>query len=326
MSGSVVVSPASGLNFVRDGPSTLTVTIRNKNIEAVAFKIQTSAQSSYYVRPNKGILEPKRSIDVSVTFHGSTQSPAADGREDRFAVLSMLITPDKENIALDDLWHVYPTQIRRRLFVSTYYTYGHERGKDSAMKKEKQERVRRIIANPSDTRSSRDTTDSRMHTAEQPPSLPVEPPNNDVTPSLIPMHNITSDSLRSLDSRTPAPPYEAVYNDDILNEPSSPAPHYSPPLVSVEPRRASVSGDGLSPSIRPLPPVPVRRSSYPPRSTSPNTEALITELVTVFDETFANIQRLKFVLDSIPSSLLDSRPYLRPYVARAQGRVSEARV
>ncbi|KAF5360355.1 hypothetical protein D9756_004684 [Leucocoprinus leucothites] len=104
---SVVLSPNRNLGFRR--PLTQVVkrslTISNQNTHPVAFKVKTTAPKLYCVRPNSGRVEPGESVDVSVMLQPLKEEPPLNSKcKDKFLVQSTLITPDKETMALHDLW------------------------------------------------------------------------------------------------------------------------------------------------------------------------------------------------------------------------------
>ncbi|KAF9476539.1 PapD-like protein [Pholiota conissans] len=104
---SVSLNPSSALGFRR--PLTTLVkrslTITNNNPQPVAFKVKTTAPKLYCVRPNSGRVEPGESIDVSVMLQALKEEPPLNTKcKDKFLIQSTIITPDKENLALHDIW------------------------------------------------------------------------------------------------------------------------------------------------------------------------------------------------------------------------------
>ncbi|KXN88294.1 hypothetical protein AN958_07753 [Leucoagaricus sp. SymC.cos] len=104
---SVLLSPNRNLGFRR--PLTQVVkrslTITNQNSQPVAFKVKTTAPKLYCVRPNSGRVEPGESVDVSVMLQPLKEEPPLNSKcKDKFLVQSTLITPEKETMALHDLW------------------------------------------------------------------------------------------------------------------------------------------------------------------------------------------------------------------------------
>ncbi|KAJ3566036.1 hypothetical protein NP233_g7253 [Leucocoprinus birnbaumii] len=104
---SVVLTPNRNLGFRR--PLTQVVkrslTISNQNPVPVAFKVKTTAPKLYCVRPNSGRVEPGESVDVSVMLQPLKEEPPLNSKcKDKFLVQSTLITPEKETMALHDLW------------------------------------------------------------------------------------------------------------------------------------------------------------------------------------------------------------------------------
>ncbi|PPQ91678.1 hypothetical protein CVT25_012891 [Psilocybe cyanescens] len=104
---SVSLNPSNSLGFRR--PLTILVkrslTITNNNPQPVAFKVKTTAPKLYCVRPNSGRVEPGESVDVSVMLQGLKEEPPLNTKcKDKFLIQSTIITPDKETLALHDLW------------------------------------------------------------------------------------------------------------------------------------------------------------------------------------------------------------------------------
>ncbi|KIM43402.1 hypothetical protein M413DRAFT_444230 [Hebeloma cylindrosporum] len=104
---SVSLNPSSALGFRR--PLTTLVkrslTITNHNPQPVAFKVKTTAPKLYCVRPNSGRVEPGESVDVSVMLQALKEEPPLNTKcKDKFLIQSTIITPDKETLALSDIW------------------------------------------------------------------------------------------------------------------------------------------------------------------------------------------------------------------------------
>ncbi|CAA7271333.1 unnamed protein product [Cyclocybe aegerita] len=104
---SVQLNPSSSLGFRR--PLTTLVkrslTITNNNPQPVAFKVKTTAPKLYCVRPNSGRVEPGESVDVSVMLQALKEEPPLNTKcKDKFLIQSTIITPDKETLALHDIW------------------------------------------------------------------------------------------------------------------------------------------------------------------------------------------------------------------------------
>ncbi|KAF8645274.1 hypothetical protein AX16_008098 [Volvariella volvacea WC 439] len=104
---SVTLNPPNALGFRR--PLTQVVkrslTVTNPNSQPVAFKVKTTAPKLYCVRPNSGRVEPGETIEVSVMLQGMKEEPPLNARcKDKFLIQSTLITPEKETMALHDIW------------------------------------------------------------------------------------------------------------------------------------------------------------------------------------------------------------------------------
>ncbi|KAF7768237.1 hypothetical protein Agabi119p4_7480 [Agaricus bisporus var. burnettii] len=104
---SVSLTPSRSLGFRR--PLTHVVkrslTISNQNNVPVAFKVKTTAPKLYCVRPNSGRVEPGEAVDVSVMLQPLREEPPLNSKcKDKFLVQSTLITPERETMALHDLW------------------------------------------------------------------------------------------------------------------------------------------------------------------------------------------------------------------------------
>ncbi|KAJ7069748.1 PapD-like protein [Mycena amicta] len=104
---SVSLTPNHALGFHR--PLTTLVkrslTISNHNSQPVAFKVKTTAPKLYAVRPNTGRVEPGQSVEVSVMLQPLKDEPPSGAKcKDKFLIQSTLITPDKEAMAVLDIW------------------------------------------------------------------------------------------------------------------------------------------------------------------------------------------------------------------------------
>ncbi|KAF9476541.1 PapD-like protein [Pholiota conissans] len=80
--------------------------ITNKMEDPVAFKIKPTHPELYCTRPNSSRLEPAESINVSITLQKFEDLPVDTTKcKDMFLVLSTVITPDKRNTILQDIWN-----------------------------------------------------------------------------------------------------------------------------------------------------------------------------------------------------------------------------
>lgn len=79
----------------------------NSNDLPIAFKVKTTAPKLYCVRPNAGRIEPHESVDVSVQLQSLKEEPPVNVKcKDKFLVQSTLITLEKENIPLSEIWNI----------------------------------------------------------------------------------------------------------------------------------------------------------------------------------------------------------------------------
>ncbi|KZT18620.1 VAMP-associated protein [Neolentinus lepideus HHB14362 ss-1] len=105
---SVSLNPGNTLGFNRPltEPRKQTLSISNHNAQPVAFKVKTTAPKLYCVRPNSGRIEPGESVDVSVMLQAMKEEPPLSTKcKDKFLIQSTIITPDKETMALHDIWN-----------------------------------------------------------------------------------------------------------------------------------------------------------------------------------------------------------------------------
>ncbi|KAF9267348.1 VAMP-associated protein [Marasmius fiardii PR-910] len=104
---SVYLNPSSSLGFNR--PLTIlvkkTLTITNPNDQPVAFKVKTTAPKLYCVRPNSGRVEPGQSTEVAVMLQPLKEEPPLNAKcKDKFLIQSTLITPEKAQKPLAEMW------------------------------------------------------------------------------------------------------------------------------------------------------------------------------------------------------------------------------
>ncbi|KAF8890011.1 hypothetical protein CPB84DRAFT_1749169 [Gymnopilus junonius] len=104
---SVSLNPPNALGFRRPLTSLVkrSLTITNNNTQPIAFKVKTTAPKLYCVRPNSGRVEPGESLDVSVMLQALKEEPPLNIKcKDKFLIQSTFITPEKETLALADIW------------------------------------------------------------------------------------------------------------------------------------------------------------------------------------------------------------------------------
>lgn len=109
---SVALDPAQQLSFQRPLTSLVkrSLSISNTSNEPIAFKVKTTAPKLYCVRPNSGRIEPNETADVLVMLLPMKEDPpVATKCKDKFLVQSTLITPDKDDLPLADLWAQVPS-------------------------------------------------------------------------------------------------------------------------------------------------------------------------------------------------------------------------
>lgn len=99
----LILEPASELHF--KGPFNDVVTsylkLTNPTDRRVCFKVKTTAPKKYCVRPNSGILAPKKVINVAVMLQPFDYNPAEKNKH-KFMVQTMFV-PDGD-VNHDDLW------------------------------------------------------------------------------------------------------------------------------------------------------------------------------------------------------------------------------
>ncbi|GAA5833639.1 hypothetical protein JCM3766R1_002597 [Sporobolomyces carnicolor] len=106
---SVQLSPSSQLGFQRPLTTLVkrTLSVSNHNSHAIAYKVKTTAPKQYCVRPNSGRIEPGETVEVQVLLQPMKDDPPAGTKcRDKFLVQSVVITPERENVPLAELWAV----------------------------------------------------------------------------------------------------------------------------------------------------------------------------------------------------------------------------
>ncbi|GAA5847280.1 hypothetical protein JCM9279_000219 [Rhodotorula babjevae] len=114
---SVTLSPSSQLGFQR--PLTQLVkrslAVSNHNSQAVAYKVKTTAPKQYCVRPNSGRIEPGETVEVQVLLQPMKEDPAPGAKcRDKFLVQSIIITSEREDVPLAELWSVVEQEDKSR--------------------------------------------------------------------------------------------------------------------------------------------------------------------------------------------------------------------
>lgn len=99
----LIIEPQHELTFV--GPFTTAVsavmTLRNPSDRKVCFKIKTTAPKRYCVKPNSGVIDPRQTVQVTVSLQPFEYDPQEKNRH-KFMVQAMF-APDGE-INQDTLW------------------------------------------------------------------------------------------------------------------------------------------------------------------------------------------------------------------------------
>ncbi|GAA6037630.1 hypothetical protein JCM8097_006151 [Rhodosporidiobolus ruineniae] len=104
---SVSLQPSSQLGFQRPLTQLVkrTLQVTNHNQQPVAYKVKTTSPKQYCVRPNSGRIEPNETVEVQVLLQPMREDPPPGTKcRDKFLVQSVVITPDREGLALPELW------------------------------------------------------------------------------------------------------------------------------------------------------------------------------------------------------------------------------
>ncbi|BGP20075.1 hypothetical protein JCM10213_002675 [Rhodosporidiobolus nylandii] len=114
---SVTLQPSNQLAFQR--PLTQLVkrnlSVSNHNSQAVAYKVKTTSPKGYCVRPNAGRIESGETVEVQVLLQPMKEDPPANAKcRDKFLVQSVIITPDKEDLGLPELWQTVEREDKAR--------------------------------------------------------------------------------------------------------------------------------------------------------------------------------------------------------------------
>ncbi|CAM1320514.1 VAPA (predicted) [Pycnogonum litorale] len=103
------IDPITELRF--KGPFTGVVTsylnLENPSDKAVCFKVKTTAPKQYCVRPNTGILEPKKSISVAVMLQPFKYEPTEKSKH-KFMVQTLFAPSGKVDV--EKLWKETPPE------------------------------------------------------------------------------------------------------------------------------------------------------------------------------------------------------------------------
>ncbi|CAJ0840194.1 12659_t:CDS:2, partial [Entrophospora sp. SA101] len=86
---------------------------KNPKPEPIAFKVKTTAPKQYCVRPNSGRIEANQTVDVQVILQAMKEDPPLDFKcKDKFLVQSIPISPEQENLTLQELWATIEKQTK----------------------------------------------------------------------------------------------------------------------------------------------------------------------------------------------------------------------
>ncbi|KAE8234546.1 hypothetical protein CF326_g409 [Tilletia indica] len=116
---SVVLDPHVQLGFQRPLTQLVkrTLQVTNMNAQPVAFKVKTTAPKQYCVRPNSGRIEPGEKIEVQVLLQAMKEEPSSTQKcRDKFLVQSTMITPEREQYQLSELWGVVEKEDKTAIF------------------------------------------------------------------------------------------------------------------------------------------------------------------------------------------------------------------
>lgn len=90
--------------------STCYMKLTNPSNQRVLYKIKTTAPKKYCVRPNCGILEPSKTVEVAVILQPFSYDPSEKYKH-KFMIQTM-IAPDEGDINLEQIWReVNPNQL-----------------------------------------------------------------------------------------------------------------------------------------------------------------------------------------------------------------------
>ncbi|CAD6887931.1 unnamed protein product [Tilletia caries] len=116
---SVVLDPHVQLGFQRPLTQLVkrTLQVSNMNAQPVAFKVKTTAPKQYCVRPNSGRIEPGEKIEVQVLLQAMKEEPSSTQKcRDKFLVQSTMITPEREQYQLSELWGVVEKEDKSAIY------------------------------------------------------------------------------------------------------------------------------------------------------------------------------------------------------------------
>ncbi|XP_040567362.1 vesicle-associated membrane protein-associated protein B isoform X2 [Lepeophtheirus salmonis] len=99
----LIIQPSNELEFVGpfNRPVTRVMSLTNPTDSRVCFKIKTTAPKKYCVKPNSGIVDPKKCVSISVGLQPFDYDPSERNKH-KFMVQSMFAPDGYFN--MEDLW------------------------------------------------------------------------------------------------------------------------------------------------------------------------------------------------------------------------------
>eukprot|EP00040_Diaphanoeca_grandis_P001247 m.17889 g.17889 ORF g.17889 m.17889 type:complete len:270 (+) comp11716_c1_seq1:239-1048(+) len=97
----LVFNVPEGLAEDKQQPITATLTITNPTLDALCFKVKTTAPKDYCVRPNSGSLQSRDKVEINVMLQ--PPHPAGGISKDKFLVQTIYVG-DVEDPSSPDMW------------------------------------------------------------------------------------------------------------------------------------------------------------------------------------------------------------------------------
>lgn len=80
----------------------VTLSLTNRNDQAVAFKVKTTAPKKYCVRPSSGVVDPKGTKDIQVIMQAQREAPTSYADcKDKFLVQSCIVSEEAKDVSGD---------------------------------------------------------------------------------------------------------------------------------------------------------------------------------------------------------------------------------
>ena len=95
---SILATP-SELLFSKESTKQI-ITIKNENDKPLAFKVKTTSQKTFSVKPNVGVVPKGQSCEITILLN--TSDVFEDQRKDKFLIQCVLLASDQENTS--ELW------------------------------------------------------------------------------------------------------------------------------------------------------------------------------------------------------------------------------